>query len=136
MITTEEKLKNLILSQYNSIREFTLSNGIANSTFDSMMRRGIQNANVSSVIKVCNALHISADALAEGKIVSVAIVENDTITSEPLQIENVIKEFKAYLLSHELTLEGKTLNHETINEFNSFLDLGIDLIIRHNNNRK
>jgi hypothetical protein len=133
MITTEEKLKNLILSQYNSVREFTLSAGIANSTFDSMMRRGIQNANVSSVIKVCNALHISADALADGKIVSVTIVKNDdTITSAPLQIENIIKDFKTYLLSHDFTLEGKTLNYETINEFNNFIDLGIELIKRHN----
>lgn len=131
MITIEEKLKNLILSQYHSIREFTLSAGIANTTFDSMMRRGIQNANVSSVIKVCNALHISADALAEGKIMTVTIANTETTTSAPLQIENVIKDFKTYLLSHELTIDGKTLNHETINEFNNFIDLGIELIKHH-----
>ena len=131
MITVEEKLRNLILSQYQSIREFTISAGIANSTFDSMMRRGIQNSNISSVIKVCNALHISADALADGEIVSVTIVKADTITPAPLQIENAVKDFKAQLLSHDFTLEGKTLNLETITEFIRFIDLGMDLIKHH-----
>lgn len=132
MITIEEKLKDLILSRYNSIREFALSIGIANSTVDSMLRRGVQNANVSSVIKICNALHISTDALADGEIVFVTLVPDKDITPVPLQIENIVKDFKIYLLSHNLTLEGETLNRETINEFNNFIDLGLDLLKRHN----
>lgn len=131
MITIEEKLKNFILSQYHSLRDFTISAGIANSTFDSMMRRGIQNANVSNVIKVCNALHISADALAEGKIISITVTDNETPTPDALPIEDVIKKLKTYLLSHDLTLDGETLNHDTINEFNKFMDLGIELMRRH-----
>lgn len=130
MITIEEKLKNLILSQYKSIREFTLYAQIANSTFDSMMRRGIQNANVTNVIKVCNALHISADALAEGKITSIKTVKKNKVISSPLQLEDIVKNFKAYLLSHDLTLEGEILDTETIDEFNRFIDLGIDFITR------
>lgn len=131
MITVEEKLKNLILSQYQSFREFTSYAGIANTTFDSMMRRGIRNSNVTSVIKVCNALHISADALAEGKIISVAIADDEIITPPTLPIEKAIKDFKSYLLCDNLTLDGKTLDREIINEFNNFLDLGLELIRRH-----
>lgn len=130
-MTTEEKLKKLILTRYQSIREFTIDIDIAYSTFDTIMKRGIRNANVSNVIKICNALHISADALADGEIVFVALTPNKDITPAPLQIENVVKDFKIYLLSHDLTMEGKTLDREMVNEFNSFIDLGIDLIKRH-----
>ena len=130
-MTTEEKLKELILSRYQSIREFTIATDIAYSTFDTIMKRGIRNANVSNVIKICNALHISTDALADGEIVSATFVPNKGNTPTPLQLENTIKDFKAYLLSHDLTLDGKTLNLETVNEFNNFLDIGLELIKRY-----
>ena len=130
-MTVEEKLKELILTRYQSIREFTLDIDIAYSTFDTIMKRGIRNANISNVIKICNALHISTDALADGEIVFVTFVPTKEVAPVPLQIENVIEDFKTYLLSHDLTLEGKALAPETVNEFNSFLELGIDLIKRH-----
>ena len=131
-MTIEEKLKKLILSRYQSIREFTIDIDIAYSTFDTIMKRGIRNANISNVIKICNALHISTDALADGEIVFVALVPDKEITSEPLQIESVIKDFKIYLLSHNLAIEDKTLSQEAINEFNNFMALGLDLLKRHN----
>lgn len=131
MISIEEKLKELILTQYHSIREFSISAGIANSTLDSIMRRGIQNSNVSNVIKICNALHISVDALAEGKILSVTIVKADTDVSAPIKVENLVKDFKNYLLSHDVTLDGVPLTKESINEFIDFIDMGIELVKRH-----
>ena len=129
-MTTEEKLKELILSRYQSIREFTIAIDIAYSTFDTIMKRGIRNANVSNVIKICNALHISADALADGEIATVTFVSNE-INTAPLQFENVIKEFKTYLLSHNITMDGKRLNPEIVNEFNRYLDFGLDTMKRH-----
>ena len=70
-MTTEDKLKNFILSRFNSIREFTQVADISYSTFDSMLKRGIATSNVSNVIKICKELGISADALAEGKIIPI-----------------------------------------------------------------
>lgn len=129
-MTTEEKLKSLILTRYQSIREFTIDIDIAYSTFDTILKRGIRNANVSNVIKICNALHISADALADGEIISVAYAPNRETVPAPLEIEDVINGFKTYLISQELTLNGKALEPEIINEFNSFMDLGVDIIKR------
>ena len=129
-MTAEEKLKELILSRYQSIREFTIAIDIAYSTFDTIMKRGIRNANVSNVIKICNALHISADALADGEIATVTFVSNE-INTAPLQFETVIKDFKTYLLSHDLTIDGKALNPEIVNEFNRYLDFGLDTMKRH-----
>lgn len=70
-MSIEEKLKDLILSRYKSIREFTLEIDLPYTTLDSLFRRGINNSSLSNVLKVCKALHISGDALAQGKIVPI-----------------------------------------------------------------
>lgn len=67
-MNTEDKLKELILSRYKSIREFTLAIDFPYTTLDSIFKRGIGNSSITNVLKICNALHISADALADGRI--------------------------------------------------------------------
>lgn len=67
-MTIEEKLKDYILSRYNSVREFTIRAEIPYTTLDSIFKRGIGNSSVNNVIKICRALNISADELADGNI--------------------------------------------------------------------
>lgn len=70
METVETQLKNLILSRYKSLLNFTKAANMPYSTVDSIFKRGIANANISNVLKVCAVLKISADKLAAGEIVS------------------------------------------------------------------
>ena len=70
-MTVEEKLKNLILVRHKSLREFTSLIDLPNSTMVSILNRGVKNASVGNIIKICNELGISADALADGEIVPV-----------------------------------------------------------------
>ena len=70
-MTIEEKLKQLILSRYTSVREFILEINMPYTTIDSMFRRGIGTSSVDNVIKICKKLGISADALADGEIVPI-----------------------------------------------------------------
>ncbi len=67
-MTIEERLKDYILSRYNSVREFTIHADIPYTTLDSIFKRGIGNSSVNNVIKICRALNISADELADGNI--------------------------------------------------------------------
>lgn len=67
-MTIEEKLKDHILTRYKSVREFTIEANIPYTTLDSIFKRGIGNSSVSNVIKICRALNISADKLADGII--------------------------------------------------------------------
>lgn len=67
-MTIEETLKNYILKEYKSIRQFCIQNDFAYSTVDSMFKRGIAGSGVSIVISVCNKLGISTDELMNGKI--------------------------------------------------------------------
>ncbi len=67
-MTIENQLKNLICEKYGSMRHFAKIIGISQSTLATILRRGVQNASISTVIKIADALGISVDALAENRI--------------------------------------------------------------------
>ena len=92
-MTIEEKLKAVILIRYNSIREFVLDIDMPYSTLNSLFLRGINNSSVSTVIKVCKALGISADALADGRI---EYVKSKDIT-DTVEIKEVLNHTKEIL---------------------------------------
>ena len=73
MNSVESKLKELILTRYKSLREFTLKIDMPYSTFDTILKRGVDKANIINILKICNELNISADKLASG------IIENNSI---------------------------------------------------------
>ncbi|MCW1043074.1 hypothetical protein OJ597_11880, partial [Streptococcus anginosus] len=54
----EDKLKQLSLSHYSSVKSFAEENGMPYSTDRSILERGIMNANVENAIKICSALGI------------------------------------------------------------------------------
>ena len=64
----EIQLKTLIKNKYGSVNQFSIKSGIAYSTIDSIIKRGINNSNLSSIMRVCEALNISADGLSKGII--------------------------------------------------------------------
>jgi len=103
MKTPEDLLKEEILSSYKSIREFTETIGMPYSTVDSILRRGVRNSSVDKLIKVCDGLNISADALVDGRIsrkskptIVAAHKEGDNFT--PAELEK-IEEYKKLLLA-------------------------------------
>lgn len=67
-MTIEEQLKQEILSQYKSIRAFTNEVGIPYTTLDSVFKRGIQNAGVSTMIKVFSALNLDIESIPSGEL--------------------------------------------------------------------
>lgn len=72
-MTAEEKIKELILMQYKSLRDFINNSGIdmPYTTLDGILKRGVSNASISNVLKLCKALNISADELSKGNIVPI-----------------------------------------------------------------
>ncbi|WP_427112394.1 helix-turn-helix domain-containing protein [Megasphaera sueciensis] len=90
-MTIEEKLKNLILSKYKSIREFCISVDMPYSTIDSILRRGISKASIANIIKICRHFNISADALADEEIVFNGLSITSSYSSEE---QNIIKKYR------------------------------------------
>lgn len=64
----EKELKGLILEKYKSVREFAIAAGLPYTTVDSILKRGVEKANIINIIKICNTLDIDTDELADGEI--------------------------------------------------------------------
>lgn len=67
-MTIEEKLKEEILKQFKSCRRFCLEINLPTSTLATILKNGVEGASIQNIMKICNALNIDVDALADGKI--------------------------------------------------------------------
>ena len=125
-MTVEERLKELIIKDYGTMKEFTDHIGIPNSTFANILRRGVQNANVVTIIKICQALNISTDDLAEGKIVPLVRSE-----AAPTKIEDLFDGVKQQLLNaNNLTLANVPVTAEEIMLLVSTLDIALEVTMK------
>lgn len=99
-MTVEQQVKELIKKRYGTVKEFSEKINIPYTTMCSILRRGFANSGINNVMKVCNELNISPDALGAGKIErknSNVISADDII----LNIEN-----------NDILVENKKLNEE------------------------
>lgn len=136
-MTKEEKLKRYILDQYGSIREFTLRFNIPYSTLDSVLKRGIDNSSVSVVFKICKALNISPDALAEGEIVPklqadyIVTSGGSEIMIDIKEVDDILSETKKRLENYQdLLIGGKPADKETISAINHGIDITLEMAKR------
>lgn len=128
-MTTEEKVKELILQRYRSIREFTQVINMSYSTMDSILKRGIENASITNVIKICKELGISADELADGRVVPI----NTVLQSRPrmTEVTEIIGFVRASIVECDnLTMDGKPLRKEEKQLIINTLDISIELARR------
>lgn len=130
-MTIEDKLKNLILEQYSSIREFTIKIDMAYSTLDSIFKRGIQNATLTNVLKICRGLHISADALANGDIEYQVLSMDDEH-----ELIDILINLRCKLLSDkELTFNNEPVDQDTIQTILDTLEVGLTIAKRRKNRK-
>lgn len=124
-MTIEEKLKEYILERYASIREFSHVIEMSYSTLDSILKRGISNSSVTNVIKICKALNISADALADGEIVSL-----NTYKPNPrlFEIEEILTDVKNQLSDFDgLTIGGRPADQKSIETIIQAMNIGEEM---------
>ena len=108
-MTIEEKLKKHIFTKHKSIREFVKCAGLPYSTVDGILKRGIANSSIGNVLKICKALQISADELANGKIVPISKQASRHVffTEIPEMLEYMRNHADEY---SDLTVDGQPLN--------------------------
>ena len=126
-MSTEERLKEFILNRYNSVSEFTRSIEMPNSTLESIFKRGIGNSSVTNVIKVCKALGISADALADGEIVPLKTRPTKRV-NDWIEVEDILEDTKD-MLTHSgfITLDGKPITVNGIDSIIDAMDVGVEI---------
>lgn len=126
----EENIKALILSRYRSIRDFVSHTELSYSTVDSILRRGICNSSLSSIIKLCNALDISADELSKGNILPIdKNIHNKTNMTEIIEIiEYTRRNIHNY---DKLTIDGHIVSNKELEILLESLDFAISIIKKH-----
>lgn len=127
-MTIEEKLKDYILTNYKSVREFVKSAGLPYSTVDGVLKRGIANSSIGTVLKICKALGISADELANNRIVPSKIgVCHTFITEIPQMISYMRKNPHEY---KDMTINGEPLTDEEWHFLLEAVDFTVEIIGR------
>ena len=118
-MTIEDNLKDFIIDRYGSLLAFSSSINFPHSTLVGILKRGVHNSSINNIIKICSALNLSVEALADDKIVEVkADKKNDTI-----EIKNLITRMKTEIKNHDVvTLNGKKLDNNEVNEMIHFMD--------------
>lgn len=129
-MTIESKIKALILSRYRSVREFVGYTDLSYSTVDSILRRGITNSSLSSIMKLCEALYISADELAKGNLVPLnKRCTNDSDMNDMTDLIDIVSFTKQNIKSFEnLTIDGKPATHEEIEILFDCFDFAVNVI--------
>ena len=69
MNNVEAELKELILRRYGSLSEFCKKIDLPWTTLDSILKRGVEKANIKNILKITSELGIDVESLAAGKIV-------------------------------------------------------------------
>lgn len=117
-MTIENQLRELIILKYGSLREFTFNIGLPYSTLSTILKNGIMTANISNVVKICNALSIKIDELVEGRL-----VEN-TPGEKLLDVEKIFNQTKINIQYPNVKINGQKLDKNT----QKMLIFSIDLI--------
>ena len=111
---TEDKLRRFIAYKYSSLRQFVQDTDLPYSTVVSILKRGVDNASLVNIFKLCDALGISADELAEGRITP-RIKENLSVIDFELLIPN-------------LHLDGIPLSEDEQDSLTDAIEISIGLI--------
>ena len=69
MNDVEIRLKELIIERYGSLAKFCEKIEMPWTTLDSILKRGVDKANITNILKITSELSINTKALAEGKII-------------------------------------------------------------------
>lgn len=124
----------MILDRHGSMIAFSKKIDMANSTLATILDRGVNKASISNVIKICNALDISADGLAHGQIVPRAKRKQKSV----MHIEEIIEDTQKMILENEnICIDGKTMTSEEREDMADAIGLCFDIVrVRNKRNEK
>lgn len=127
-MTIENQLRELILLKYGSLREFTFNIGLPYSTLSTILKNGIMTANISNVVKICNALSIKIDELVEGRLV-------ENIPGEKLlDVEKIFNQTKINIQYPNVKINGQKLDKNTQKLLIFSIDLTYQLALKMHQN--
>ena len=101
-MTREELLLGLIKTKYRSLRNFSIESGIANSTLNSMFKKGIGGTSVDTVMRVCSLLGCDVYSLSDDNNNNVSC-DDRAFFSDYLKLSDSSKELVKMVVHHQLS---------------------------------
>ena len=128
-MTIEDKLKDLIVSKYGTLSNFSKEIDMANSTLATIMKNGIHKANVNNIIKICKSLGISTDELAKNRIVPISDeIDNGFVVRD---LMDILEYYKLNMRNYKrYTVSGYQLNKEDAELFLDTMSMILKVIER------
>lgn len=106
-MTIEQQIKDLIIERSKTVKDFAKEIGMPYGTLDGVLRRGILASGADNVFKLCKALGVSIDSLADG------IVEETNAERKPKDIAQADED---YLRKCFPTLNGQPMTEKELKE--------------------
>lgn len=69
MDVAENRIKEIIINKYGSLKKFCEIIDMPWTTLDSILKRGFSNSNITNVMKISHELKVDTESLASGKII-------------------------------------------------------------------
>lgn len=114
---TEQQLRELIELKYGSVRQMALKIDMPASTINSILNRGILKSNVDNIFKICSALDIRPESLAEG----IDFHKQAENSSDIVTIYNQLdEERQSNVVDYATTLLNEQVNLKTISILDKF----------------
>lgn len=112
-MSIEDQLKDIILTKYKSIRAFTIAIDIPYSTLDSILKRGISNASIDTILTIFQHLNLDVESIQTG---SLSYRDNKKRASIPNSFEIEADALKIYhaFIAAGLVKEGQDLTPKQI----------------------
>ena len=125
----EETLKSHIIERYGSVRAFALKADVAYTTVITILQRGINNASLTSIKRICDALNISPDKLSEGEIVFKSDMSDLIEVKEPIvDLNELVSMYKWTIRNNPVELDGHALTEQEINTISTAIDISHEMI--------
>lgn len=89
---TELQLKTMIIEKYGNLKKFCEIIDMPWTTLDSILKRGVSNANITNIMKITKELNIDTESLASGLIKDNSNSESAEIPSDYVSDTNSLTE--------------------------------------------
>lgn len=123
----EETLKSHIIERYGSVRAFAIKYDIPYTTVVTILHRGINNASLTSIMKICNALKISPDKLSEGKIVY-TLNDMIEIKKSVIDLNELMSSCKWTMVNNPVEYNGHILTEQEKATITTAIEISLEMI--------
>ena len=113
-MSREDILLGLIKAKYRSLRNFSIESGIANSTLNSMLTKGIGGTSVDTVMRVCSLL--GCDLYDISNECDGATTEDRAFFSDYLKLSPSSRELVRIVAKHQLSNEASAIQKKAESE--------------------